>query len=491
MITGYFKCSKYALLFLLLTCTVVLPACGEHHSAPESEEGVLIYAALNPVTRTFRSSIKKFNEAHPDAQIEIRDYSDEGGRDRLQVELLLGQVPDIMELRCYGKAGEDFRSTTSETYLPGSYAGPEGGYFMPYRQLAQRGYLEDLWPYIENDPELGREAVLEAPLKAAEVNGGLYMLFERVMIFTLIGRASVVGDRYSWTLDDMMDAYAAMPEGSTIMRYNMTRREVFYNLLCNALEQFVNRETGECAFDSGEFRDLISFLETFSDEVDYEDAVEAEEEVMRRIKNGTQMLEGMQIIWPRSICTSDAIFQERAAFVGYPTADGSSGSFFYQTGTVLAMSSTCRNKEGAWDYIRQMVTPLLRKSNAALIADGVSHRVAHTQVNLNDYEVICWYELYFAADRVRKYPEDPEKHYPPTRHFQYGPQIDLMNLITEADLQRHRDLIDHTTRLYWPEDELSDIVWETLGPYFAGDRTLDDTIGLLNNRVGLYVNEQK
>ena len=32
---------------------------------------------------------------------------------------------------------------------------------MPYRQLAQKGYLEDLWPYIENDPELGRGAVME------------------------------------------------------------------------------------------------------------------------------------------------------------------------------------------------------------------------------------------------------------------------------------------------------------------------------------------
>ena len=66
-----------------------------------------------------------------------------------------------------------------------------------------------------------------------------------------------------------------------------------------------------------------------------------------------------------------------------------------------------------------------------------------------------------------------------------------MRLLTEEDLQRHRELVDHTTRLYWPEDDLTDIVWETLGAYFAGDRTLDDTIGLLNNRVGLYLNEQK
>ena len=104
----------------------------------------------------------------------------------------------------------------------------------------------------------------------------------------------------------------------------------------------------------------------------------------RQIKNGTQMLEGMAIAWPPDTFTADAIFQERAAFLGYPTADGSSGSFFYQTGTVLGMSSTCRNKEAAWDYIRKLVTPVLRKSIASVNADGTSHRTANTQINLHD-----------------------------------------------------------------------------------------------------------
>jgi ABC-type glycerol-3-phosphate transport system substrate-binding protein len=475
------------LLFLLLTYAFTLSACGEGKSA--REEGVLIYAALNPVTNELTQSIEKFNEIHTDVQIEIRDYSDEGGRERLQTELVLGKVPDIMELRCYGEDGKDLlKGVYDVQHLPGSYTGPEGGYFMPYRQMVQKGYLEDLWPYIENDPDLGREAVLEAPLKAAEVNGGLYMLFERVEIFTLIGRESVVGARYSWTLDDMMDAYASMPEGATIMRYNMTKRDVFYNLLCNSLERFVDRDTGKCTFDSEGFYSLVGFLETLPDEIDYETMQEAEEEIMRRIRNGTQMLEGMTISWPRGMYFSDSIFQERTAFPGYPTADGSSGSFFYQTGTVLGMSSTCRNKEAAWEYIRKMITPRLRKSSSSIVN---SSRSTNLPVNLSDYEAICWYELDYMNYVLNQFPEDPLNSYLPIRQFQYGPMIYLMDIITEKGLQRHRDLIDHTTQLYWPEDELSNIVWETLGSYFAGDRTLDDMIGLLQNRVGLYLNEQK
>ena len=78
-----------------------------------------------------------------------------------------------------------------------------------------------------------------------------------------------------------------------------------------------------------------------------------------------------------------------------------------------------------------------------------------------------------------------------THHFTYGPRVNMMHLLSEEDTERYKKLIDHTTQLYWPNNELSDTVWETLGPYFAGDRTLDDTIALLQNRVGLYLNEQK
>ena len=477
---------RYGWLLVLLVA-LTLSACGENQLPPEPEEGVLIYAALNPVTDKLTRSVRDFNKNHPDVQIEIRDYSDEGGLERLQTELVLGVVPDIMELRYYGKSGEDKRKPYGQNPLPGSYTGPAEGYWMPYRQMAQKGYLEDLWPYIENDPELGREGVLEAPLKSAEVNDGLYMLFGRFIIFTLIGRESVVGTRYSWTLDDVMETLAAMPEGSTVLRYNMTKQAAFFNLLSYSLERYVDRKTGTCYFESESVRDLVGFLDGLPDETDPEKAQDAEDQIIQQIKDGRQMLEGMSIVWPRNISTADSLFQERAAFPGYPTSNGSSGSFFYLTGTVLGMSSTCQNKDAAWDYIRTLITPHTRKNKGSILFA----QIANTPVNLNDYEAICWYELEIMADTIRMYPQNPLEHIPPYRHFRSGPEIPLMELLTEEHLQRHRDLIDHTTQLFWPEDELANIVWETLGPYFAGDRTLDDTIALLQNRVGLYLNEQK
>ncbi len=40
------------------------------------------------------------------------------------------------------------------------------------------------------------------------------------------------------------------------------------------------------------------------------------------------------------------------------------------------------------------------------------------------------------------------------------------------------------------DKEVRDIVLDTAGAYFAGDRDLEQTVQMLNDRVGLYLNEQ-
>ena len=482
--------------FLALLAVLVLPGCGERQLSPEQEDGVLIYAALNPVSKSLQNSVDFFNERHEDVRIEIRDYSDEGGRERLQTELVLGQVPDIMEMHYLGQSSDrtgknssDIKSgnTTSWRYTGNStLRRPADEYWMPYRQMAQKGYLEDLWPYIENDPELGRDGVLQAPMEAAEVDGGLYILFMEVRINTVMGPESIVGDRYSWTLEELLETFAGMREDSTILRYNATKRDLFFDLLCYSLDKYIDRDTGICSFDSQDFRKLVAFLECFPDETGFAKPQEEAEEIMERVRTRRQMLEVTQICWPEDLILRDGFWQERSAFPGYPTADGSSGNSFYPMGDILAMSSTCRDKDAAWEYIRDLIKP--RRSQREPIVAYVS-----TPVNLHDYEIFLDGNLGYLMDQCRRImPENPVMFVVPWRPFgAYGPEIRPMELLTEEDIERFKTLVSSTTQLYWPEDELANTVWETLGPYFAGDRTLDDTIGLLQNRVGLYLNEQK
>ena len=463
---------KQILFFLLLTVILVFPACapaGGEDLPPESEAGVLTYAALDPLDGTQRRRILTFNSRHKDAQIEVLDYSDEGGIDRLMTELSLGKVPDIMELHRLG-SGEDLTAC----HFIGDRKAIEGEYWMPYRQLARKGYLEDLWPYIENDPRLGREGVVEAPLKAAEVDGGLYMLFRNVYINTLVGRESVVGKRDGWTLEELMDAFAAMPDGSTILRYNATRREMYSSLFCTTLDRYIDWETGECSFDNDEFRSMLEFLSTFPAE--FETTLtpdEVEEELTWRRLTGEQMLESAFIYWLLDVPYQDTTFGgNRVTFVGYPTTDGSSGSFFNIHGTVLAMSSACRNKEAAWEFMRYLVQPCFTKK---------MHWDQSIKLPLNRKD----FESGNTSD-LRELKED----LPPRPTFRGGPKFEVYPP-TKEDLQRFEKLINSTAQIYWPDNDLSEMVWEAIGPYFAGDKTLDETIQLVQNRVKLYVNENR
>ena len=148
---------------LLLLVAVFLTACSagdekpEPELPPEPEEGVLIYAALNPVTTYLKTSIKTYNKTHPEMQIEIQDYSDDAGPERLMTELMLGEVPDIMEMQRLGyhqgdisnpSISSSFEAKNTEALWRDTPfdADTSDLFWMPYRSLVQRGYLEDLWP---------------------------------------------------------------------------------------------------------------------------------------------------------------------------------------------------------------------------------------------------------------------------------------------------------------------------------------------------------
>ena len=470
------------MLPLLLACILFLTACGSGDGVelpPEPEEGILIYAALNPVSNDLRVSINRFNLNHEDVQIEIRDYSDEGGMERLFTELSLGRVPDIMELHYLGGNEDDGWST-----LP--YKDRSCEAWLPYRQLAQKGYLENLWPYIENDPDLGLDKVLMPPLKATEVNGGLYMLFSEVSITTLMGPEHIVGDRSGWTLDELRESYSTMPGDSTILRYNATRWDMFSMLCAPLLEQYVDMEAGENSFDSQEFRDMVEFLRDFPDEFKTplsEEGVRVE--LVDRIVGGEQMLDATTVSGMWMITYADVFFGAPVAFVGYPTADGSLGSFFNLHDGKLAMSSACRNKEAAWEFMRKILT---KKHDSQALRDmngyGGTRKI---NINLENYELANRFDL--------TYDERTKGHYSNGTDAQLngplGEQLFVVDMPNEDDLARFETLVNNTTQIYWPDKALSEIVWESISPYFAGDKTLDETVQLVQNRVSLYVNENR
>ena len=442
---------------------LLLAACsaGGQKAVLEADPGVttLIYAQLS-ANGVNQEVLNKFNLEHKgEVQIEVRDYTklSEGGKqgvDLLMTEITAGRGPDIIEL---GTSGE-----TSQ---------------LSYRRLAEQGYLEDLWPYIEEDPGLGRgengllKGVLEAPLQAAKINGGLYAIFEKVQLHTLVGAKSVVGDHPGWTPEELLNIFAAMPDGSVILEdyHNWkdpsVKQRFFTSLLYGFSDLFIDWEEGKCFFDGDRFRSLLELTSCLPDQHDLErvcaNQLEAQSEHFNRLRDGVVMLEDAGFgHWGEWRTRYDWFFGE-SSYVGYPVDDGSSGSYFEPVGIKLAMSSTCRNKEAAWLYMRQMYYSLGKYGQGIDVGKMLYRR--ELRAAMTD---LCYTRI--------------------------GTEIVQFPPLTRKEHARIQELCDSTARSSLLVDqELVDLVMEAAGPYFAGDKTLDETVRLIQSRAELYVNENR
>ena len=441
---------------------LLLSACSAGGQEPPPDPGVttLIYAQLS-VNGVNQKALYEFNREHKgEVQIEVRDYTklSEGGKqgvDLLMTEITAGRGPDIIEL---GTSGE-----TSQ---------------LSYRRLAEQGYLEDLWPYIEEDPGLGRgengllKGVLEAPLQAAKINGGLYAIFEKVQLHTLVGAKSVVGDHPAWTPEELLNIFAAMPDGSVILEdyHNWkdpsVKQRFFTSLLYGFSDLFIDWEEGKCFFDGERFRSLLELTSCLPDQHDLErvcaNQFEAQSEHFNRLRDGVVMLEdtgfGNMVEWR----TRYDWFFGGSSYVGYPVDDGSSGSYFEPVGIKLAMSSACRDKEAAWLYMRQMYNL------------PVNYEIRGFHVGKT------WYRTELRAAMTD------------LCYTRIGTEIIQFLPLTRKEHARIQELCDSTARSSLLVDqELVDLVMEAAGPYFAGDKTLDETVRLIQSRAELYVNENR
>ena len=445
----------------LLTAALAFTACSAGGQEPPPDPGVttLIYAQLS-ANGVNQKALYEFNREHKgEVQIEVRDYTklSEGGKqgvDLLMTEITAGRGPDIIEL---GTSGE-----TSQ---------------LSYRRLAEQGYLEDLWPYIEEDPGLGRgengllKGVLEAPLQAAKINGGLYAIFEKVQLHTLVGAKSVVGDHPGWTPEELLNIFAAMPDGSVILEdyHNWkdpsVKQRFFTSLLYGFSDLFIDWEEGKCFFDGDRFRSLLELTSCLPDQHDLErvcaNQFEAQSEHFNRLRDGVVMLEDAGFgHWGEWRTRYDWFFGE-SSYVGYPVDDGSSGSYFEPVGIKLAMSSTCRNKEAAWLYMRQMYYSLGKYGQGIDVGKMLYRR--ELRAAMTD---LCYTRI--------------------------GTEIIQFLPLTRKEHARIQELCDSTARSSLLVDqELVDLVMEAAGPYFAGDKTLDETVRLIQSRAELYVNENR
>ena len=323
------------------------------------------------------------------------------------------------------------------------------------------------------------------------VDGKLYQVFSTFSIQTVVGATKVVGDRMSWTLDDLQAALATMPEGCTIFGEGDTKAGMLSNVLAQNMDAFVDWSTGQCSFDSEDFISLLEFCNSFPLEYDWNNVDwEEYEDDNTRVMNGKQMLLNAYLYdLGDSLQMYEVVFNGDYSFIGFPQEDGSVGSSF-SLGNGIAMSSTCKDKEGAWSFMREYLMPQYANVDEEYMIGGYN-----LSTNKADFEKMVEmamkkeYQLDENGNQVLDENGQPIE----VPKYTYG-----FNDLTVDVYATTQEQYDQFMALYNAIDSIStydeniyNIVNEVAGGYFNGDKTVQDTAKQIQDRVTLYVNEQR
>lgn len=390
-----------------------------------------------------KNQILDFNRKSSDYRIEVRDYSEfnteddySAGYTKLITEIGSGAVPDIMVT--------------------------DG---LPIETFGAKGLLADLWPFIDADEELGgRAGVMEPVFNALSQDGKLYEITSSFYITTIAGPASIVGTEPGWTYDEMYAALDQMPEGCELFSLGTTRSDVFSSICMLNLSRFVDWTTGECSFDSDDFISLMEFANRFPETFDWEHHEWTNEDSdAYRIKEGRQLLLTVSLPDAYNYNYYSEMFNGDMALKGFPDVPGS-GAVFNLNGTSLAIASTCKNQDAAWSFVRTLLTREYQENNTygfctnrELCEENIQSMVSQS---------------YYTYDQVT------------------GEEKEIIFTQENADLIT--DLINNTSMVAdYNTSQINDIINEEVAYYFSGEKTAQDVAATIQNRVSIYVNEQR
>lgn len=436
-----------------------------------SQKKVLRLAVMNLYPFTSKM-VSRFNRSNPDYRIEVTDYAqfnnyssaneDErnAGINRLQTEIIAGDMPDILDIS-----------------------------LLSADRLGSKGLVEDLYPYMDADPELNRSDLLEHVIQAFEENGKLYQTVGNFYILTTAGLSRVVGDHIGWTMDEFQDAMSRLqaenPNCTVFERYT-TQDLALTFLLYLELENYVDWSSGECGFQSDGFIKLLEFVKSFPTVYSWETDGGADD-----YDTDTRLLMGLQLMKQCNFaCFEDlqvntaGLGGEPCTFVGYPTENGV-GSMFAQIGNSFAITSSCADKDAAWQFIRQFFLPEYQEQFLG--------EVFPTNRSV--------YEKMKSEATTTKYQRNPDGSFMLNEE---GKRIEedlgsmQVNGVTvpyrtasEEDVARVEEIINATTNILHTDDSLKRIIIDGALPYFADQRSVDEVVKLIQSKAMLYVNEQR
>lgn len=397
---------------------------------PYEASAVIKFATTDPMGLDFRvqTAIREWNMENPQCPIEIVDYSvyasgndERASTMKLTADIVAGNLPDLY----------DFSLSSVDTVLSSA-------------TFARRGLLEDLYPFLDADPELSRDDLIPGVLSGMEIKGSLYEFVPQYSLVTTLASTNVVGT------DEILDYPSLMQIVNTSNLYESVfdkcydRMFLLGNVVNASGKKLVDWDKGECYFDSAYFRNLLEVFRMMP-----EKAEETDNLMYQDVKERTHLLYYFPSndLWMASV--GPRAFGEEYCFPGLPEI----GNVIYPT-SCYGISSLSQHKEECWRFLRKFWTEDYKMEFFLTPRyDGLTASIDRSWEQIGEYAQ------------------------------QFHPHgVEAMNKLV--------NIIEHTENVYRHDQQIWQIVYSETGAYFAGEKSIEDTMQRIQARVSLYMAEQ-
>lgn len=411
----------------------------------------------------------KFNKSNEKYHISIRTYLDlnnwngdgydaymaymADGINRMNNDITSGNCPDILDLSS-----------------------------LNVKQLAAKGIFEDLNGYLEKSDKLNRSDFMENIMDAYTINGALVSIPDSFQLQTMVGKASEVGSEMGWTIDKLIAFADAHPDAQLFD--NMSKDQMMMYLMMYNADSFVDWSTGECSFDTDEFKNILNFVNRFPDEVTWE---EGDLSTPNKIQRGEVLFYEAHLYDFREIQVANEIFQGDAAYIGYPTTDGSSGCML-SVSQSYAILSKAKQKDGAWEFLEGFLT---REVDAQ--QGGFGFPTLKSRLNAMAEEAVK-VEYYTDENGDPVLDENGEPIVMGAGGgFSYsdGWSYDY-RIPTQEEVDLTMSLMETAKPVNYSQgDAVLNIINEEAAGFFEGQKSIDEVVSVIQSRVKIYVGENK
>lgn len=435
----------------------------DHVPDDEVPEKYVLELAVRYSDQNILQRVVRFNRSSDEYRVKLSIWNqsdDEGqnytlGEDLLGQRILSGDVPDIIAISDFSKA--------SDWTTAGSFA--------------------DLNKMIERDESFDQSKVFMNVIQKFESAGKLYTMPVNYYIMSLVAKRSNIPFD-SWTPAEFIEYAKGLGDGQYMMNYG-GKMSMLSTLLNNSLTRFVNRAEGTCDFDNDEFRAMLEFAASqpddfyFYDTLSGDDLADYQNDRNKMFRDNRVILDSAYIHEVSSMLSDEVSVGagEEVVFIGYPCYEGNGAVL--SVGESYAVFNASPLKDGAWEFVKFSVldtnTGRYGRSGFPVSRDAFDK----TMAAYSDQHYFFYYDGGYSgwSGEGGSSHEDDNS----------GIQRD----VTQADIDRIKALIDGSTAMPDIDQKAAEMIMEEVQNYFAGDKPLDETVKVIQSRVGIYLAEKQ